>query len=284
MIIRRDPKAIIAQFIMDPIRREVYVEGYEDAIFLRWLSQNEIHPDARILEISSVEIPGIKEGGNRGRALAFAKEVECININLYIFIDADFDNIIGQTNPAKIILTDGRDIEGYLLREECIDTALKLGLKIADLSAREILDIIIKIGRELGYLRLLSKMESIDLPFQRTDLWNYLLFQNDNYGIKLREYCQALIQNHIEKMSLKIIDELILELVKIKTAYSYLTDLELIHGKDALCIFEKLTISRKIKRGEGRRVLWASFRKEFIADYTNLYKIYNFIIKANNEN
>jgi hypothetical protein len=284
MILRRDPKAIIAQSIMDPIRREVYVEGYEDAIFLRWLSQNGNHPDARILEISLVEIPDIEEGGNRGRALAFAKEIGELNIKIYIFIDADFDNILGRTNPAKVILTDGRDIESYLIREECIDTALKLGFKIEEFPARNVLEIILKIGREIGFLRLLSEIESLDLPFQRTDLWNFILFNKDGYKIRLREYIQALIQNHTKKMSLKIIGNLIQKLEKIKITYSYLSDLELIHGKDALCIFEKLIISKRIKRGEGRRVLWASFRKEFIANYNNLLKIYNFITKSKNGN
>src|SRR5206468_3136096 len=73
-MLRRDPEAIVTAHLMDRARRELYVEGRRDRIFLDWLISTDRHPDVSVVEISSVNLPEIS-GGERGRLLHFARLV-----------------------------------------------------------------------------------------------------------------------------------------------------------------------------------------------------------------
>jgi hypothetical protein len=62
----------VVAYIMDPQRRELYVEGVGDKGFLDWLIGEAFLPGARVVCIDSIDIE-VDEGGNRGRLLAFLK-------------------------------------------------------------------------------------------------------------------------------------------------------------------------------------------------------------------
>lgn len=64
---RRDPQTILTAHRMDPTRRELYVEGPSDRIFLDWLAGEEKDANARIIEVSLVDLPRVSLlGGRRG--------------------------------------------------------------------------------------------------------------------------------------------------------------------------------------------------------------------------
>jgi hypothetical protein len=63
--VRQDPQRILAAHRMDPARRELYVEGPGDRIFLGWLVGDQKSPDARIIEIDLVELPTDILGGKK---------------------------------------------------------------------------------------------------------------------------------------------------------------------------------------------------------------------------
>jgi hypothetical protein len=62
-MIRRTPEAIIVAHTMDRSRRELYVEGRTDRIFLTWLLDERADQGTRILEIDFVDLPGEVLGG-----------------------------------------------------------------------------------------------------------------------------------------------------------------------------------------------------------------------------
>jgi hypothetical protein len=292
---RRDLKSILSQFDMDPDRREVYVEGHDDAVFLRWLNRNRCHVDVRILEISNVDLPNTTEGGERGRAIEFAKQIGDKDINIIIFVDADYDRVFKRSMPQKVYFTDRRDLEGYFLLEECFDNVFKMGLKKENISAINILNRVALLSREIGFIRLLSEINDYKLPFQETDLWPYLVNEDNSLTVKIDSLLQTLFQN--AERSLSEIPIFRKKYDEIKVQYKEVIDYDLIHGKDAICIFDKIVVSmgnyggikkkvgnkkprkemRKIKRNEGERLLWASFKEEYIAQFDNLNKVCNFI-------
>ena len=71
-MIRRNPKAIIMAAQMDHERRELYVEGKKDRLFIKWLTLGRISSNSRILESNVVEI-NESQGGEKERLLLFAK-------------------------------------------------------------------------------------------------------------------------------------------------------------------------------------------------------------------
>ena len=65
----------------------------------------------------------------------------------------------------------GKPLEGYLLREDCLEKAIRLGLNEDDIPVRSLLCTILQEGRTLGLLRLLSERQSLKLPFQGTAVY-----------------------------------------------------------------------------------------------------------------
>lgn len=75
---RRSPREILTAHLMDRERRELYVEGSHDRIFLSWLVGEKRNPNALVAEIGSVELPlmyrrrregtidRFRKGGRRG--------------------------------------------------------------------------------------------------------------------------------------------------------------------------------------------------------------------------
>ena len=76
MAIRRHPDAIIMAHKMDPTRRELYVEGARDRLFLAWVFSDLIDRNTSIQQIAFVEMVDSIEGGERGRLIAFARRIE----------------------------------------------------------------------------------------------------------------------------------------------------------------------------------------------------------------
>ena len=59
--------------------------------------------------------------------------------------------------------------------------------------------------------------------------------------------------------------------------YSDLDIMELVHGKDALRVFEKRLRSQGLRSEEGQRLLWCSYEKGWINGFVTLERAYNFL-------
>lgn len=269
-MIRREPKAILVAHVMDSARRELYVEGMRDRLFLGWLVRDEKDPDTTIIQIASVNIQ-IDGGGERGRLFAFARwldDQQLDAINIRCFADADFDRLLNRERPHSIWLTDPRDLEGYTLCVECLDKMLKLGVNTEAMSAEEILEIVTSICSRLGLLRLLSERDALDLPFQRTDLRRRLRFISGQLRVDFDAYLRALLQN--ADISLARIPSVLRALDDLDEELRDVPHSEIIHGKDALLVIDKLLSRFGVKPNESSRMLWTSFEASFVISGSNL--------------
>jgi hypothetical protein len=112
-----------------------------------------------------------------------------------VFADADTDRILDKTVPSNVWLTDKRDLEGYILRPECIEKVIRMGYLNDRLNVDEVLRQARFLGRELGILRLMSDLDERNLPFRRTDLSRHLRIEGDLVNFNIEGYVTALLQN-----------------------------------------------------------------------------------------
>jgi hypothetical protein len=269
-MIRRTPEAIVTAHIMDPSRRELFVEGSRDRLFLRWLLGKDLNPNANVIEISAIDIHDVSIGGERGRLIAFARWLEDreAKANIHFFADADFDRLLGRRVPKKVWLTDPRDLEGYILHELCLEKVLKLGARTDGITAENLLKTVRTLGRKLGLLRLLSESERLKLPFQKTNLLRYLKFVGGRLNLGFEAYVQALLQK--AGMSLKKRESILGSVAALERKFAQSPDSEIIHGKDAFSIIAKALARFGVKEGEAKKMLWTSFEAAFVITGSNL--------------
>ncbi len=269
---RRDPKAILRAHEMDPRRRELYVEGIDDRMFFYWIMRKTSRPKAQVIEIARVKIDDPPSGGGeRGRLFHFAGFVEGNDVQIGFFADADFDHLLDIEVPQNIWLTDYRDMEAYLLRSECIEKVIQLGLGDESIDAGSVLENTLQIGRYLGCIRLVSKIDNLNLPFQSTRLYRYIDVQNGVALLQNRAFLQTLLQN--ARISLGNLSDIEKRVDEIDEEYASYESIHLIHGKDACVIIEEILRDKGLQRGDGLIVLRTSFDEDCIAEYPNLLTV-----------
>ena len=151
---------------MDSSRRELYVEGARDRRFFSWTLRDTLAPSASVREIAFVNIAGEISGGERGRLFAFARLLSNSPANIQCFADADCDRVLNRPTPARVWLTDGRDLEGYVFTVDCLAKILQIALGADSVVPSDLLTEIYARGRAVGVLRIMSERTALELPFQ----------------------------------------------------------------------------------------------------------------------
>ena len=274
LMLRRAPEAVIIAHVMDPSRKEVFVEGLRDRLFLTWLLSGTAS-SGLVVEIGFVDLPEDTAGGERGRLVEFVRLVGHRNVQIRAFADADWDRLFSRPVPNKIWLTDHRDLEGYVLREECIEKVLKLGACTERISPSALLTTVRRFGRRLGIVRLMSELDNLKLPFQATKLRRHLDMQDGTLSLDLEGYLRALLQN--ARISLATLSEILERIQEVETIYASTPDSELIHGKDTMQIVDAVLSKVGLKPGEGERLLWTSFEARFVEEPSNLKDVLGFL-------
>jgi hypothetical protein len=280
MIPRRDPQAILLAHEMDPARKELYVEGPSDRLFLLWIASDRLDPNAIIHDIAVVEVGEEVPGGERGRLLNFARTVERSLARISFFADADYDRILGRTGfiPANVVLTDGRDLEGYFLRQDCFEKIVRLALGIGMFPGVDLQKAFEDVGRLLGCLRLYSEMNSMSLPFQSTNLRKHVRFSPCQFKLNLKGYVSALANN--AGLGGKMAQTIIEGTHALLAEHDKTPSTELIHGKDILVLLSEVLRFYKIDRGSSEPILRTSFEPGFVKDYRSLSSTVNYIVRA----
>jgi hypothetical protein len=273
-MIQRSLAAILAAHRIDPERRELYVEGRRDRLLLHWLAEPDIDNNTSIFEIASVYLPNEAIGGERGRLLALARASEAWEAQMAFIADADFDRILGRQIPQNVWLTDKRDMEGYLLREECFRKAMVVGHGIETLSPQGLLREVQKNGRTLGLLRLVSEVDQLRLPFHELRLERYIDVKNQTLSIKIDRLLQTLLQN--AGLTIKRRDGILRRFEQLKEEYSSVPDSELIHGKDALRLYE-VALEKHGGDPKASSALWATFERAWVEGYPTLGRVCGFL-------
>lgn len=275
--LKRTPQAIVLAHRMDPERRELYVEGVEDQIRIKWIVGNSVSPNARILPVDLIEIPGSSVGGNKARLIAFARAVEAEGLNILCFVDADTDRLSNITHPSNVVLTDFRDMEGYWLRESCLEKVIMLALTEPKFNARNMLSRILSIGRILAALRLVSDEQGLQLPFQKTNPLKSLSCSPGEMNLEfdLERYTGHLLQK--AGLSLSERDRLVASVERKLEAIESIPDLELVHGKDAIHLLENILFANGVARDDAFRILATSFERTYTSEHPNLMKVVDFL-------
>ena len=272
---RRTPNEILAAHRMDPTRRELYVEGREDRLFLDYLVGSDKSADARIIEIGLVELPSGVIGGEKGRIVHFAREVERAPAQIKIFADADTDRILGKSVPANVLLTDSRDLEGYILRKECVEKVIRLGFLNERLDVDEVVRQVASLGRQLGIMRLMSDLDERALPFQDTEAAGHVTIARTEIQFNLEGYAQALLQN--ADVSLKKLPEIIERYREVANLYSHVDDAQIIQGKDAVDLLERLLRLYGLRSDDIGRLLRSSYERQWMEGHPSLKQAYDFL-------
>jgi hypothetical protein len=261
---------------MDPDRLELYVEGRRDRVFLQWILKGNQSKHALIKEIAFVDLPGVV-GGERGRLIAFASAVEGKTQRLLFFADADYDRLLGRSLPGNVILTDGRDLEGYILREDCMEKVIALGLTSDTIPADKVLNQALMVGKRLAHIRLLSEINNLRLAFQATNLKKHLVWEKDgSLSFSLKTYLSALLSN--SQRSLTQTDYILSEVQNLEMRFKETPILELIHGKDFMEILDKFLDHATKDARITSDTIWMTFERSHVLFYQALQKIYNLLL------
>jgi hypothetical protein len=192
-----------------------------------------------------------------------------------VFADADTDRILDKTVPSNVWLTDKRDLEGYILRPECIEKVIRMGYLNDRLNVDEVLRQARSLGRELGILRLMSDLDERNLPFRRTDLSRHLRIEGDLVNFNIEGYVTALLQN--AGISRKDLTEIISRHQEVAEAYSHVDDEQLIHGKDAVIVLERLLRANGLQSQDTGRLLRCSYERQWVAGHPSLEQVYEYL-------
>jgi hypothetical protein len=270
--VRRDPKAIVAAHRFDPARKELYVEGSSDRLFLTWLTAGTRHVNARIIEISSVNIPSTA-GGERGRLISFAEYVASTAARILVFADADTDRLRNVSSPVNVLLTDARDMEAYVLRYECVEKIARLGLASEHVDVQRFVLDVTATSRVCGAIRFASDADGLNLPFQKVTVDRYARVRNGEFEVDLRGFVQTLLQ--AAGISIREVERVIARGHEIATLFGNTPDL--VHGKDAMRLADVYLKRHDVRPDEARRMLWCAFERSWAHDYSALAKVVDFL-------
>jgi hypothetical protein len=274
---RRDVDSRFAAYKFDPGRRELYVEGRRDRVVLNYLVGEEQHPDVTVVEINEVDLPERAEGGNKGRLISFARlALDTVPV-IRAFADADYDRILSVDTPTNVVYTDYHDLEGYVLRPECIQKiwGLGLGSDINMAEAVEKLAIILAVARSAGLIRVMAELERLQLPFRTSDLSKYVDVKVDPPSLKIKPYLQTLMQGR--GIPLNRLTDLQVRLLHVQESYSSVSNAELVHGKDCLSILRAFLGPQKVSVEQVEALVWTSFDRTMVETGSQLEYIVNLL-------
>ena len=165
------------------------VEGHSDKlIYERLVNKQEVRITIASGKNNAIKALSILEKENFCRVVAV--------------IDADFSRIEQQiTDSNNLFLTDEHDLEMMLIKSAAFDKLLKergSEEKIAAFS-KDIRETLLKLGQEIGKLRLLSLRNKLDLKFEGLNFSKFI--DKKNLSIDIDKLIIS-IKNHSQKLSL----------------------------------------------------------------------------------
>ncbi|CCI16173.1 conserved hypothetical protein [Microcystis aeruginosa PCC 9806] len=165
------------------------VEGHSDKlIYERLVNKQEVRMTIASNKNNAIKALSILEKENFCRVVAV--------------IDADFSRIEQQIPDSNnLFLTDEHDLEMMLIKSAAFDKLLKergSEEKIAAFS-KNIRETLLKLGQEIGKLRLLSLRNKLDLKFEGLKFGKFI--DKEKLSINIDELIRS-IKNHSQKLSL----------------------------------------------------------------------------------
>lgn len=163
---RRKIEELALRYELEPSMRDVFVEGQSDQAVLRWFIDTCCSDGAAVAvyPIDEVDVPyAVLEhhgltSGNRSEVVALCLELESKFGNALSgvtgVVDIDTHSILGSDCECGLLLkSDYSCIEMYLFSNECLTKTLKLAFPNVKRSAKDVIDQLAPVLRELFLAR-----------------------------------------------------------------------------------------------------------------------------------
>ncbi|GAA3213897.1 hypothetical protein [Actinocorallia longicatena] len=277
---RRDVAAILIAHKFDPLRRELYVEGKKDRVFLEWATGTRKSDQALIIQIEFVDIPDCPTGGNRSRLLKFLSQVQGEAADIRGLVDADSDRLkdVIPTYPDNVWVTDWRSIESYVMTEECLDAALRLGGSIDSIDAKSALRNVMVVARWLAAVRFASESNDFRLSVSEAKWAKYIKCQP---GGTLTVDQESIIVSLCQKAGISLakasLDSVVGAIKEAEERLAKLDDLHVVHGKDFMKILTILLDRFTVNVDDAGRLLWPAFQRERLSEYPALAEVVEYL-------
>ncbi|MDZ8027532.1 MAG: hypothetical protein RMX97_22950 [Nostoc sp. DedQUE11] len=173
---RRTLDELVTRYELEPDLRDIYVEGRTDKLLIEWFLDQKQYQNFAVYEIDTVEIPteflfklGLKDNiRSRVIALALYMYDKFSETSLYItcIADKDFDWLFGKEYECDFLLfSDYSCLEMYLFNEVILDKYLRLGLRLSQPKAREVLNQISRVLEDLFLIRATNEALELNMTW-----------------------------------------------------------------------------------------------------------------------
>lgn len=271
-MIPREPITIVQAAVMDPMRRDLYVEGDHDRLVLDFLCQGVRDSGVRILPADSAIHLSRAHGGAKARLLFLAELAEKHDVNnLRFLVDRDFDPFIGKKCPRNTWQTDTPDMEGYLLATATLSKILRISFGAGTKDAEALFSDIIDICRQLGILRVVSLRKDMNLPISNTKKSKAIARKGRTVAFDFDRFVTAVLQEaHI---SLSERDSVLAEYRQIKKEFHTTPSLQLVRGKDFMDVGTIVFRRMSLETRELSRILWAALDRSIVQHFQSLAQV-----------
>ncbi|MBX7488095.1 DUF4435 domain-containing protein [Qipengyuania sp. GH25] len=167
-------KYTVAEFFyrfrtQEPDVNVLIVEGPGDTKFWSLLAPSEVRNNSTIMAVDAVEVTGPNNNGSKERALELARLLVGTDLSdrVKIFVDADNDHILATEHFQHVLITDYRDIEGY------VTTAADLQIIVqasgcSDEKLDEVINAALSFGKIVGLFRAANDDSGAGLRITKT--------------------------------------------------------------------------------------------------------------------
>ena len=268
----RTPDGVLAALEMDHSLRLLYVEGPSDRLFVRWIAGRANYPAVLISEMDAIDtdVPG----GAKKKLVDLATRLG-VNDRLRFFADADYDRLLERVLPPQVLLTDARDMEGYVLHAECLEKVLRLGTHTDNADPSGILAHVVAACREVGLLRVASEQNGWAMPFRSVRPTGKAIVRNLALEFDFEGYLMSLVDQSVGRSRL---GEVRAALVILQRDLNGVPDAELVHGKDALDLLALVLAQCGVVRSDGPALLRTAFERNMVPPTSTLASIVDFVV------
>lgn len=233
----------LEQFLAeDTSARVLFVEGETDILIWRHICPIAVRINTVVYSMSSIDL-AVPTGGNKERAIQLAKNCalwpEASRQRVWFFLDSDCDRFLNVTYPQLVSVTDGRDMESYVLHGSLLSCMCELGAGKRSSEAALLSGAISKLLRPIGFLRIASAQQGWQLPFQNTfqsgSVKRFFRETRGVFDLRLSNLIDALLdQADISRSNKESIEA---ELSSLMRSSSTIPDWQVVHGKDLVALF-----------------------------------------------
>lgn len=231
---------LFAELAADADRKVIFVEGTSDLSLWRSILPPSERGNVTIYPAELVELHA--HGGMRGRLLALARQAQDAGLEARIrfFVDADYDRALGRAHLPAVILTDGRDLQSYLILEDAF-WIFCIGRQDEEQATARLREFVLSQGRSIAIIRLCSETRAWQLPFQRTLAKGVSRFLADR-RLDSARLLRTLVQN--SPLGLAMLSECEAAVEEAHVQFETMPDYEVVHGHDlARLIAEQLELA-----------------------------------------